>query len=61
MDEGNEEITDFVKLRIKASYMKGIYYNLMRRLREDTFDDDQWLSAVRNLRLNSHSSFYGES
>ena len=41
--------------------MKGIYFNLMRRLNEETFDDDEWLSAVRNLRLNSHSSFYGES
>ena len=31
MDEGNEEIAEFVKLRIKATYMKGIYYNLMIR------------------------------
>lgn len=31
MDEGNEEITEFIKLRIQSPHMKGLYYNLMRR------------------------------
>ena len=39
----------------------GIYYNLMLRKDEDYWDNDHWLSAIRNLRLNTHSSFYGES
>ena len=31
MDEGNEETMEYIKLRIKSTTMRGIYYTLMIR------------------------------
>ena len=44
IDEGNEEIMEFVKLRIKAPNVRSLYSTLMTRIGSSYWASEDWIS-----------------